>query len=649
MKLMSVALHGYKRFEQRSSMKVDGKLVAVVGPNESGKSSFLEALMHLNHTNPLNTSGAARDTTRGVDVPIDRNFIQATYLLEDEDREALRDVHGGKETRWCEVSKQVRGQSLYYSITPRPKRSLQPRHRVVRALNEASSRKGFLKLDEEYEESDLVDAVKSLAATLSTGVDTISEEARREIQAVIAVFEDAISDESPKYVRDLVQNLHKLYEHEDVDPLKQAIDILELRRPSFLLFSNEERQLQSEYNLDEVWEDPPAALRNLAQLANLNLETLHQAIESNDSPEVEGMMVQANARLEQKFYEFWSQSKVTVRLRANDKVLEILVQQEASGKPSPRFSSIAERSDGLRQFIALVTFAALRPAEQVPILLLDEVETHLHYDAQADLVQMLAKQDIVTKVIYTTHSIGCLPEDLGTGVRFIESKEPESFTSRIENAFWTSDNSGFSPLLFGMGASTLAFISLRNAVITEGPSDMILWPTLLREATGRTHLDFQVVPGLSKENRYGIIALDRQAPRTAYLLDSDDGGQDLHRELSSAGISEDKIFHIPDDGQHGVVIEDLIDAEIYVQAVNEELRRSNGDNYLFPVDRLTAAGRPAAVEEWCSENAISQPRKVAVAYRVLEKGGGKLALAETYRELIRQLFESINNVLQANP
>jgi predicted ATP-dependent endonuclease of OLD family len=200
-----------------------------------------------------------------------------------------------------------------------------------------------------------------------------------------------------------------------------------------------------------------------------------------------------------------------------------------------------------------------------------------------------------------------------------------------------------------MGASTLAFIPLRNAVIVEGPSDMILWPTLLREATNRPHLDFQVVPGLSKENRPGIIVLDRQAPRTAYLLDSDDGGRELHGELSSAGISEDKIFHIPDDGQRGLVIEDLIDPEIYVQAVNEEIHRSNGDTYSFPVGRLPATSRPAAVEEWCSENGINEPKKVAVAYRILEEGVEKSVLAETYREPIRQLFENISNVLQVNP
>jgi predicted ATP-dependent endonuclease of OLD family len=382
---------------------------------------------------------------------------------------------------------------------------------------------------------------------------------------------------------------------------------------------------------------------------NLDLKTLYTATAANDVAQVESILERANDRLKRRFYETWSQSNAAVRFRTDGQVLEVLVREEPIGESDARFTTIAERSDGLRQFVALVAFTAVRSSEHVPILLLDEIETHLHYDAQADLAQMLAKQEIVAKVIYTTHSMGCLPEDLGTGVRFIQSKQPESFTSRIENAFWTSNDSGFSPLLFGMGASTLAFIPLRNAVIVEGPSDMILWPTLLREATSRPHLDFQVVPGLSKENRPGIIVLDRQAPRTAYLLDSDDGGRELHGELSSAGISEDKIFHIPDDGQRGLVIEDLIDPEIYVQAVNEEIHRSNGDTYSFPVGRLPATSRPAAVEEWCSENGINEPKKVAVAYRILEEGVEKSVLAETYREPIRQLFENISNVLQVNP
>lgn len=640
MKLISVTLHGYKRFEQKSSMKVDGKLIAIVGPNESGKSSFLQALMHFNHNEPLTSSGGTRETTRNVNVPPKQSVVEATYLVEENDREALSEEHGGQDIRWCKVSKKPDDGTHYYSLTPSPKRSLRPREKAVRTLKGVLERQGFLRVDQEHEDVDLADEVGKLASALETKDVTLSEETSEQIQTVAATLDDALPNESLKYLLDLKQQLHYLTKHETGNPESQAIDILSERRPEFLPFSEEERFLQSEYNLDEVWEDPPPALGNLAQLADLDLEDLRNAVSEGDSATVAAIEEPANEQLRSKF-EAWSQSSVAIELRVEGQILKVLVRE-----PNSRFTNIAERSDGLRQFVALLAFTNSKPSEKERILLIDEAETHLHYNAQADLIQTLTRQDIVAKVIYTTHSIGCLPEDLGMGVRLIESNEPESYTSRIENSFWISQRPGFSPLLFGMGASTLAFVPLRNAVIAEGASDIILWPTLFREATGHEYLDFQIAPGLSEASSPKIIVLDNEAPQTTYLLDADVGGNNLRSELKQAGIPASRIFQIPDKERQGLVVEDLIRLEVYVQAVNEELHRSYGSGYSLPADRLPAVNRPAEVETWCEENGVKPPNKTAVAYRVLEKGSGELVLAEHYYEPVKQIFADISAVLQ---
>ena len=117
-----------------------------------------------------------------------------------------------------------------------------------------------------------------------------------------------------------------------------------------------------------------------------------------------------------------------------------------------------------------------------PILLIDEADIHLHYDAQADLIQMLSHQQQAAQVIYTTHSAGCLPKDLGTGVRLVEPNKDQE-RSGVENWPWQKDQ-GFGPLLLGMGASTLAFVPTRAALIGEGGSEIVLLPTLIREAVG---------------------------------------------------------------------------------------------------------------------------------------------------------------------
>lgn len=286
----------------------------------------------------------------------------------------------------------------------------------------------------------------------------------------------------------------------------------------------------------------------------------------------------------------------------------------------------------------------MEDVQQAPILLIDEAETHLHYDAQADLVQVLAKQDVVSKVIYTTHSIGCLPEDLGTGVRLVEIDKSDTHVSTVQNWFWQSPRPGFSPLLFGMGASTLAFIPVRNAVITEGPSDIILWPTLLREAINKSYLGFQIVPGLSEATRPEIIELDHEAPSTAYLVDSDKGGDKLVKKLIEGGISKDRIFRIPTTDRRELVVEDLVDRSIYLDAVNEELRRSNGIDISFPSSKMPAEGRTRAVKDWCKAKGIDPPSKRAVAYHILEFGIGRSILTKRYQAPLRELYSDIANI-----
>ena len=637
MKLFKVDLHGYKRFQQESSMKVDGKLVAIVGPNESGKSSFLQALEHLNEPNAFVTSGGSQETTRNSTIPDNQDVVKATYLLEDADTAALDGIPGGKNARWFTVAKKVAGDTFYCSIIPTPRLSLNQRQAAVKNLKDAANHKIFQDLKLSQNERQLLEQINNLAFALDTDTQNIAGEPLSLIQNLTATLDVHMQEYGTEFLQRLSEQLKALDEYESSDPERQAREILVGRRPVARLFTDEERLLLSEYDLTAVWSNPPAALRNLANLAELDLRSLHRLAQENDQPQVRGLEAQANERLRAIFDTVWSQSSVSIEFRINGTILHVQVRE-----PNLRFSSIAERSDGLRQFVSLVAFSAQQPSERGLILLIDEAETHLHYNAQADLVQMLARQEIVSKVIYTTHSIGCLPEDLGTGVRLVVEDPSSPFSSRIENSFWVSDRSGFSPLLFGMGASTLAFIPIRNAVITEGASDMILWPTLFREATGRTHLDFQVSPGLSEANTPEMIRLDGEAPRSAYLLDADKGGDDLIKQLEAAGISDNSIFQVPRSGHENFVIEDLVDADVYVRAVNEELRLSHGSGYQFLADTLPESNRPEVLRTWCSEQGIREPRKRAVAYRVLEIGAGGPVLEKRYYATVQQLFTRIS-------
>ena len=625
-------------------MHLDGKLIAILGPNEAGKTSFLNAMTHLNDEKPFIVSDGLRELSRGENIQDDRVVIEALYLLDDDDdRKSVEEIEGTKDIKWLEISK-FAGGYVRTEITPRPKRNLSRRRSVVESLQSVLKEIENIFVKEPEGETkellrEIINATDSLIEQLDAEQeDTLHDETIAEIKALAERYQDTVAEQT-EASRDTerIKTLAERYQDTDLRPDKMssvasnllelaeaelyyrrtphdlAAEILAPRRPRFLNFDRESRDLKPEYDLNEVGRNMPIAFKNLFDLAELSFEKLINAtIYERNQGDKETLISKANQILKDKFKKVWSQSDVSVRLSVDGNTLYFLMDEK-----NRSFNSIAERSDGLRQYVALLLYLKAKETTQPPILLIDEAETHLHYDAQADLVQMLARQESVAKVIYTTHSVGCLPEDIGSGTRLISPKDAN--TSKIKNWFWETSQPGFSPILFGMGAATLAFFPFRYALITEGPTDMILLPTLLREATGRDFLGFQVTPGISVSDEEKLTVLESGSPRTLYLIDGDDGGSELQRRLQKAKIPKSHIFKLPSVKESkGLVLEDLIDDELYVEAINEELRRSHDDKYVFPLDKLPNFKRPKYLETYCKSKGVKPPSKRSVACRLLE-------------------------------
>lgn len=152
--------------------------------------------------------------------------------------------------------------------------------------------------------------------------------------------------------------------------------------------------------------------------------------------------------------------------------------------------------------------------------------------------------------------------DLGTGIRVVARDETQAGTSTLENNFWTSDEPGFSHLLFAMGAEAAAFSAFRKAVLAEGVSEMIMLPTLLRNATDGTQLDFQVAFGLA--NLSASRAISTVALITTFLVDGDESGTTKRKQLIAEGVPGSHVFQLP----RGKAIEDLVDRSAYLSVVN---------------------------------------------------------------------------------
>ncbi|UAJ78856.1 AAA family ATPase [Leifsonia sp. ZF2019] len=305
---------------------------------------------------------------------------------------------------------------------------------------------------------------------------------------------------------------------------------------------------------------------------------------------------------------------------------------------------IDERSAGLRMYVALTAFLERRSLDVKPLLLIDEAETHLHLDAQADLVSSFMRQRQVAKIIYTTHSPACLPPDLGTSVRAVIPNPGNPIESTLENSFWRN-STGFTPLMIAMGAGAAAFSTARYVVLAEGATEMLLLPSLIRAATGIDDLPYQVAPGLSESAPENYIGLDLEGAHVAFLVDGDEGGNRLATKLDEVGVPIQQVVQLD-----AAMVEHVLDPSVYAREYRNLLAEWNphltvGDPLQLTVESGTPW--PRQLEDWAgAQGASRRPGKRDMATYLVENGTaqpsavGRVALVKLHDQLLAALLIS---------
>jgi energy-coupling factor transporter ATP-binding protein EcfA2 len=166
MDLIWVAIQGYKRFEELTKMNLEGRLVALTGPNEAGKSSFLLALQHLNSSSAFVNTGGLRELTRGLSLPPNQVIVEAGFRLSDDDQHAVSDLPGGGNTLWFDVLKYGNGE-LGYQVRPALIRDLSLRKSVVASLSQLLTDPALLRFTAEVA-AELTENIKDLVVSLDS-------------------------------------------------------------------------------------------------------------------------------------------------------------------------------------------------------------------------------------------------------------------------------------------------------------------------------------------------------------------------------------------------------------------------------------------------------------------------------------------------
>lgn len=655
MRAISIQFYGYKRLAD-TQCNTDSKMVAFLGPNEAGKSSVLSGLdWFSNGTGPLDPKAF----NRGQDKDDSKAVVRVRYALDDEDRQIIKDLGAVEDATTFILARYPDGThrtGILPALTQSPKPFEHLATEIARFektwANSIAIDITGLDPDDENAEPILnpwLDSAKALAAAHPSG--SWNDEWENPLDEFTGWLTDgpnetdyleldgaalASETERDQALADAINAARDVLEGDSVEVRARAA--MRDRVPEFALFTQADRDLASAYELSDanLRTNPPQALANLIWVADLDLDKLWDAISTANTAVARTLERRANEALTNRLGDKWSQEKIDVQFNVNGSQLEILIVEKSDNGSDTPFS---ERSDGLRMFIALVAFLARHDWPQPPVLLVDEAETHLHYDAQADLIEVLTNDVEATQVFYTTHSPGCLPRDLGTGIRLVAPIAGRRDASELRNDFWTNERPGFTPLLFAMGAGAAAFSAFRRAVLTEGAADMILLPSLIRAATGLPDLPYQVAPGLANHHGSGL-ELEETAARVVYLLDGDKGGNKHRDWLIEAEIDEDRIFQFPE----GTAPEDYVHPDRYLEVVNGLISSTGATEKVTLADLTPGIPISKAVADWCKSKGLRAPGKPAVASTLIGSpenlrlaDGAKATLTDIHKRLIKAL------------
>lgn len=654
MQLTRIKFEGYKRLA-KTQCSVDGRTIAFIGPNEAGKSSVLQGLQWLTQEPGVPLRPA--DLNRSMSAVGTEPVVQADFRLDASDIAALHELDISPATpislrtvKILRVSRTADGTFTPAVLIPL-RRSQVPFEKASSAINDATSAL------QEYADSLGEDLYSSFVTIFASIIDEfgISEWTDDRI-TLLAELEDRFGDLTTGIVADRFEGAKNLREQLEQtlkaiqaahaaaiqpEPEPAVLDHLVSRMPRFLLFSDEDRILKPVYNLadDELRLKPPTPFANLLSVAQTSPEQVWEVVRAADNARMRTLESRMNAALSARLQPMWTQSSLTLSVAINQGgLIEVNIVELAN--PDSTVTPIDERSDGLRAFLALICFLVAADLRNPPILLVDEAERNLHYDAQSDLVRVLTHDLKVAKVLYTTHSPGCLPLDLGTGIRVVHRNPSDPSVSSLENNFWTDSEPGFSRLLFVMGAEVAAFSALRRAVLAEGVSEMILLPTLLRNASDGAELDFQVAFGLS--NMSAATALGSVALITTFLVDGDEAGDNKLRLLREEGVPDSHLLQLP----RGQAIEDLVDRKTYLDEVDgwlEDMGAGRLDRSALAADETIAH----AVDRYCKEalGLTTGASHKIIAFRLAERGPD-LKLNPGAKRTLVELRESIELALR---
>lgn len=592
MKLTSFRVHRYRNVLDSTEVAVEGDVTTLVGMNESGKSTMLDALYRLNpvygdafvELDDYPRWRRSRDSRNGNLEEI--SPIQATFQLSDTDVAAFAEQLGeavvnagtvkvGRRydgVTWVEVTIDER-QLLRYVLEG---------HRDAEKLLEAHDSVAALKVALEIKAKDEAAAAAEAAATAAGDglTDGLADDP--------AAIDDPVRTSTKDVLARITARLGTA-----ADPMTVAKRTVLARMPKFFLFSDYQSldgrvdvaELKNQVD-EQPGASPKQTARALLKLANTDVDAMTNSNFEASTSELESV----SNDLSREMKEYWS-TNPDLRIKivtepetvSDGRGLHSVVRYlnfRVEDRKHEFTNNFSRRSSGYRWFFSfLAAFSEFETRGEDVVVLLDEPGLTLHAKAQRDFLRFINERLAPAgQVIYTTHSPFMVEEI--ERVRMVEDRGDDIGSVVSSDAMEVGEDSAF-PLQAALGYDLTQnlFIGERNLLV-EGPSDLAYLDLISRRLReiGREGVDerWRILPAGGSSNVPAFVSLLGRKVSVTVLLDSGtEGGGKVEAAMKANKIDGGRVVLVSAVlEQRHADIEDLFSAEDYLALYNDALGRS---------------------------------------------------------------------------
>ena len=599
MRLTKARIQKYRSIDDSGWFDVEKNKTILVGPNEAGKSTILQALQHLKSPEGTVKLNALRDYPRsqyndissGSVSPSDVEVVTGIFLLEDADKALLPE-----EFHDCEyvLTRTLDGSPHHYLKSPPPVTTCGELKKDLIRLSSHMDQQ--CEGDEEKPSQTITSIVSSWDDAAQIDTET-GASLKLWLEKNYAKIDENNQTEEARYDK-ILAFISSTSKHDEV------LESLWERVPIFVLFNNYFRvhpiihldhlakRIEQDILDDQYYDYGNKCLLQLLGFTARELSDLGKANEppTGDTQKLE----QYRASLDERHYQLNAASiRLTteiksiwapdhgrdeadrLRIMADGQYLKVVVEDDLGVE-----IELNQRSEGFQWLVSffIVFFAEAAQKHKNAVLLLDEPGLSLHGLKQREFRKTVSRLADQNQTIYTTHSPFLVGPDELDLVRVIELKN-RSIGTKVHTTVTASDPAGLLPLQEALGydlAQSL-FGQKRNLVL-EGLTDYWYLDSLSElfnnDSDTGVKSNIALVPANSASKVvYFATILHAQNLKVAALLDSDSAGEQAASQDTLVNSLGNKAILRTKDVYDGSVkkpeIEDLLRDTLVEIARNE--------------------------------------------------------------------------------